>query len=54
MAFVDDQVIVVELPATTEFAPSVKVGAAGTVSGVTVNVTDAIDELPAVLEQLRE
>jgi hypothetical protein len=47
--FVDDQVIVVELPSVTDVAAKASVGAAGTAAGVTVRVADVDGEGPAAL-----
>ena len=51
VAFVDDQVSVVELPDTIELSANVSVGAAG-VAGRTVRLTDGPPVGPAALLQL--
>jgi hypothetical protein len=47
----EDQVMVVEPPVVMELAASVRLGAGGTASAVTVNVTDVACELPAEFAQ---
>ncbi len=51
VALVEDQVRVIELPSVIELDESVRVGAAGGCSTLTVSVADDADEVPTALAQ---
>ncbi len=52
MVFTEDQVSVVELPTTMDVDPSVRVGAAGTLTAIKVTVV--VGEVPAASAQVSE